>query len=203
MAGFAVCVANPRRSRQFAQALGKRAKTDAIDACVLARMGASIEMPLYSVPDALTESLQALMTRRRQLVGMHTMDTNRLKGCRDARVHEKINRVLRLFKQEIELIDSEVNDLFDKHDPMKEKSELLQSMPGVGDVTARTLLAHLPELGTLNRGKIASLVGVAPMNNDSGTMRGKRHVQGGRAVVRNALYMAALSASRHNSVMAT
>ena len=201
-AGLAVAVVNPRQARAFAKSLGKLAKTDKIDARILAHFAEAIHPEPRTLPDEETVQLQALITRRRQVVEMLVAEKNRVYLA-----HKTIQPRL---KEHIDWLNEDLDDLNDQlrdklqHSPLwREKDDLLRSVPGVGPVLSTTLLAELPELGKLNRKKIAALVGVAPFNCDSGWMQGKRAIWGGRASVRTALYMAILSARRYNPVIKT
>ncbi len=201
--GLPVVVVNPRQVRDFARAVGILAKTDAIDAAVLARFGATIRPTLRPLPDAQALALVDLLTRRRQLIELQTAESNRLAQAIAAKVRSSIQAVLKVLKRQIESIDQDLDGLIRQSPCWQEKETLLTSVPGVGTQTARTLLGSLPELGQISRQAVAALVGVAPLNRDSGTMRGKRTTWGGRRVVRAALYMAALVASRYNPVIRT
>jgi transposase len=196
--GVPVAVVNPRQVRDFAKALGRLAKTDTIDAEVLARFGEAVRPEPRPLPDEQAVQLEALLTRRRQLVEMVTAETNRLGACRIAKVRRGIEQHVAWLRKQIVDVDDELDGAIRGSAIWREKDDLLRSVPGVGPVVSRTLLAELPELGRLNRKQIAALVGVAPMNRDSGTKRGHRHIWGGRAAVRGVLYMAALVAVRHN-----
>jgi transposase len=196
-----VVVVNPRQVRDFARAVGILAKTDAIDAAVLARFGASINPTLRPLPSAQATALVDLLTRRRQLIELHTAESNRLAQAVAPKVKASIKAVLTVLKKQIDSIDDEIDGLIQQCPCWQEKETLLTSVPGIGTQTARTLLGCLPELGQISRQAVAALVGVAPINRDSGSMRGKRTTWGGRKVVRSALYMAALVASRHNPVI--
>jgi transposase len=195
-----VAVINPRQVRDFAKSVGKLAKTDKIDAAMLARFAEAIRPEVRQLPDAQTQQLQAVLVRRRQLIEMLVAEKNRL-PLTHATVKPRIKEHIAWLEQELEQIDQELHELLQASAAWREQERLLCSVKGVGPVTSTTLLADLPELGHLNRKKIAALVGVAPFNRDSGKMRGKRAIWGGRACVRNVLYMAALSASRHNPVI--
>jgi len=199
-AGFSVAVVNPRQVRDFAKAMGILAKTDRIDAAVLARFAQKVRPEPRPLKDKQTLYLSELMTRRRQLIGMMTMEKNRMGAVGKAMKH-RIAANLDWLNRQLSELDDEMDD-FIKGSPMwRAKEDLLKSVPGVGKVLARTLLSSLSELGSLNRKKVAALVGVAPLNRDSGTFRGRRGCWGGRAAVRNALYMATLSALRFNPVI--
>lgn len=200
-AGLSAVVVNPRQVRDFAKALGRRAKTDAIDAQVLAQFAEAIDPPLRPLDDPQTQALASLLARRRQLVGMHTAESNRLPHAHDRRVRQSIRNVLRLLEKQIAAMDDDLDGFIRQSPAWMEKVNLLSSVPGVGPQTARTLLAELPELGTASRQEIAALAGVAPYNRDSGQMRGQRSISGGRSVVRTALYMATLVATRYNPVI--
>ncbi len=196
-----VVIINPRQGRDFARATGVLAKTDTIDARILALFGARVQPEIRPLPDAKAREMRSLLTRRRQIVEMLTAEHNRL-GLAGEDVRVGIQAHIRWLEEAL----TEINDNLDhriRHSPSSlEKSNLLKSVPGVGKVVSSTLLIELPELGSLNRREIAALVGVAPLNRDSGTMRGRRTVWGGRARLRATLYMAALVASRRNPVIA-
>jgi transposase len=192
----AVAVVNPRQVRDFARATGRLAKTDSIDAAVLAHFAEVIRPEPRPMPDALTVELQALVTRRRQLIDMRTAESNRLETCRVLPVRRNIQRMIKLLTKQIGEIDDDLDTTIRNSPLWREREDLLSSATGVGPTTARTLLTHLPELGLLNRREIAALVGVAPFNNDSGKRTGVRSIRGGRAEVRAVLYMATLTAVR-------
>jgi len=199
-AGLSLAVVNPRQVRAFAQATGRLAKTDALDAQVLAQFAGAVRPSPRALPDAFTRELQALVTRRRQLVDMITAEKNRLaQAPRSIRV--QIQAHLAWLREQLAELDRHLHQQLRSSPLWREKDQLLRSVPGVGPVLSSTLLAGLPELGTLNRKQIAALVGVAPLNRDSGTRQGPRVVWGGRAQVRAALYMGALVAARHNPVI--
>jgi transposase len=199
-AGLPVVVVNPRQVRDFAKATGRLAKTDAIDAQVLAQFADAVRPALRPLPDASTQALAALMTRRRQILDMLTAETNRLESA-SRRIRREIQTHIRWLERQVAKLDEELSQTIRSSPVWRAKDDLLQSMPGVGPVLATTLLASVPELGTLNRRQVAALVGVAPLNRESGTWRGKRTVWGGRAPVRAVLYMGALVAARHNPVL--
>ena len=199
--GLPLMVANPRQVRDFARATGKLAKTDAIDAAVIAHFADAVRPEPRPVPDAEARALGELLTRRRQIVEMMTAERNRRKRLADRRMIKSIDRLLKALQRELSDLEEALDDTIRGTPAWRETEDLLKSVPGIGDVTARVLIAHLPELGTLDRKKIAALVGVAPFNRDSGTLRGKRTIWGGRANVRAALYMAALVASRYNPTL--
>jgi transposase len=192
---------NPRPVRDFAKGLNILAKTDRIDAGVLARYAKLAEPPLRTLPDAATRGLQALTSRRRSLVEMRTSENNRLEREVCKSVITSIKRSLRWIAKLIQSIEACMDKLIGEHQPANRRVEILESVPGIGRTTAATLAAQLPELGSLSRQAVAALVGVAPFSNDSGEHRGKRTIRGGRVEVRNALYMAALVAAQHNPVI--
>ena len=193
-----VVVVNPRQVRDFAKALGKLAKTDEIDAEVLARFAAAVRPPLRPLPNESEQKLRETLARRGQLIGMRTMESNRLKQAHSKKVRADVESVVAFLNQRLQAIDKNLDELIKESPAWQEKTDLLKTVPGVGDQTARTLVAELSQLGMSSRQEIAALVGVAPMNRDSGQLRGKRMTIGGRANVRIALYMATLSATRFN-----
>lgn len=199
-AGLPVAIVGGRQIRRYAQALSILAKTDRIDARVLVRFAATVQPPVRALPDGATRALEALITRRRQLVGMMTAEQNRLETAVPA-MRKEIKAHLGWLRRQVAKIDQAIDDDVRQSPIFRAKDDLLRSVPGVGDATSRTLIALLPELGTLDRKRIASLVGVAPFNRDSGTLRGRRSVWGGRARVRSVLYMAALVGTRHNPIL--
>jgi transposase len=192
-----VIVVNPRQVRDFAKATGQLAKTDTLDARVLARFAEAIRPALRPVPDAAMEEARALLARRRQLIDMVTAEKNRLERAA-SHVRSHIQNHITWLTAELKRVDADLDETIQRSPIWQTQNALLQSVPGVGPVMSRTLLAELPELGTLSHKQIAALVGVAPLNHDSGTLRGRRHVWGGRASVRAALYMAALVATKWN-----
>jgi transposase len=192
-----VIVVNPRQVRDFAKATGRLAKTDKIDAEILAHFGEAVRPALRTLPAPGSEELRALIARRRQVTEMLTAETNRLTHSAKA-VGKRIQAHIRWLEAELDRVDSELDQSIHQSPIWREQEDLLKSVPGIGPVISRTLLAELPELGKLNRKQIAALVGVAPLNWDSGMMRGRRAIWGGRATVRAALYMAALVASPCN-----
>lgn len=194
-AGLPVVVINPRQVRDFARATGRQAKTDVLDALVLAHFAAVIRPELRSLSDAQALELEALVARRRQLIGMQSMEKNRLQQSLP-RLREGIREHLEWLRRQIADTSDGMRRMLEESPAWQVKVDLLKSAPGVGEVTALTLLADLPELGSLNRKQIAALAGLAPLNRDSGLFKGKRVTWGGRATVRAALYMAALSAVR-------
>jgi transposase len=199
-AGLPVAVVNPRQVRDFARAVGQLAKTDALDAALLARFAEAVQPSPRPLPDAAAQEFAALLARRRQLVGMQTAERQRLETALPA-LRPHIERHLAWLAQELADLDRALRERVQASPLWREREDLLRSVPGIGPTTAFTLLADVPELGALDRKQIAALVGVAPLNRDSGTLRGKRGGWGGRARVRSALYMAALVATRHNPVI--
>ena len=199
-AGIAVAVVNPRQARDFAKAAGRLAKTDRIDAQVLARFAGAVGPRPSVLPDEEARVLQDILLRRRQLLEMMVAEKNRLQMASEA-VARRIAAHVRWLEKELSRVDRELDEAVRESETWRANEELLRSVPGVGPVLARTLLAELPELGTLPRRRLCALVGVAPFNRDSGTFRGKRQVWGGRAPVRAALYMGALVATRHNPLI--
>ncbi len=199
-AGLPLAMVNPRQVRDFARAIGRLAKTDRLDAQVLAHFAEAVRPTPYPLPDAQTQELTALLTRRHQVVERLTAEKNRLRSAREL-VHRRVQDHICWLEQELADLDDDLERTLRKSPLWREKDNLLRSVPGIGRVVSITLLADLPELGTLSRHQIAALVGVAPLNRDSGRFRGKRMVWGGRARVRAALYMAALTASRYNPII--
>ena len=199
-AGLPVAVVNAKRVRDFARATGQIAKTDKLDAKVLAHFAAAVRPAVRSLRTEQEEQLTALMTRRRQVIDMLTVEKNRLVTVR-AKMRTDIEAHIHWLSSSLKELDQEIEEFVESLPVWKEKDALLQSVPGVGRVSSATLLGMLPELGLLNRQEIAALVGVAPVNKDSGKKRGRRRVYGGRADVRSVLYMAALSAKKFNPVI--
>ena len=199
-AGLPVVVANPRQVRDFAKATGQLAKTDRLDAHLLALFAERVHPTPRPLPDAALQQLEALMTRRRQLLDMRTAEGHRLEHAA-APIRREITRHTRWLERRVAAVDRDLDDTIQKSPVWQAKEHLLRTVPGIGPVVSRTLLADLPELGRLNRKPIAALVGVAPLARDSGTLRGKRVVWGGRAPVRAVLYMGALVATRRNTVI--
>lgn len=199
-----VVVVNPRQVRDFAKATGQLAKTDQMDARMLALFGERVRPPVRVLPDEATRALEAVLTRRRQLLEMRQAERNRLAQCvgRGQRpVTQSLKKHIAYLERELTMTDTELGRMIHASPVWRERDELLQSVPGIGPVVARTLLAELPELGRLDRRAIAKLVGVAPLNHDSGTWRGQRAIYSGRASVRTVMYMAALVAARRNPVL--
>ena len=200
-AGHDVATVNPRQVRDFARGLNRLAKTDRIDARILAEFAQTVRpRPNEKTPEKQAE-LEALVTRRRQLVAHRTAERNRRDLAEVKLARKSIDHVLDLLRKEIAKLDAAIVKLIEADDDWRRKAQIVQSTPGVGPVTGASLVAELPELGKLNRQEIASLVGLAPFNNDSGPYVGKRRVWGGRAAVRSALYMAALTGVRCNPIL--
>lgn len=199
-AGLPVVVANPRQVRDFAKATGQLAKTDRVDAFILALFAERVRPPVRPLPDEQTRMLDALLTRRRQLQEMLTAEKNRFAHAQDP-VRRDIANHIRWLERRVADVDKDLDQTIQQSPVWRAKENLLRSVPGVGPVVSRTLMADLPELGALDRKKIAALVGVAPLARDSGTMRGRRRVWGGRAPVRAVLYMGTLVATKHNPVI--
>jgi transposase len=200
-ARLAVVVVNPRQTRDFAKAAGLLAKTDRIDAAALARFAEAMKPEIRPIPDASAQELGALITRRRQVIQMLTAEKNR-RQIAPKPLHKEIGKHVAWLQEALRRLDSDLRKMVRNSPVWREKDELLQSVAGIGLKTSVLLIAELPELGRLDRWEIAKLVGVAPMNRDSGRFRGERHIQGGRAMVRSALYMATLAAVRFNPVIA-
>ena len=202
-AGWDVAVVNPRQVRDYARSLGKLAKTDKLDAGILADFAQRIEPPVRPLPGPQAELLQALVARRRQLLDMLTMEKNRHQQAPPPQtvvcpLAKAIDKHIQWLTKQVERLDDELDGQVRNSPLWREKDQLLQTVPGIGPVTSRTLLAELPELGQVSRQQIAALVGVAPLNRDSGKYSGPRIIWGGRASVRSALYMATVAALRHN-----
>ena len=201
LAGLPVVLVNPRQVRAFAQALGRLAKTDAIDAHVLATFAERVRPAIRPLPDAATQELEAVVTRRQQLVVMCSAERQRLAQASSPVVRHSLDAHIAWLQRQIADSDDQLDALIRQSPVWREHEDLLQSVPGIGPITARTLLATLPELGTLAHGPLASLVGLAPLNHDSGRWQGRRTPWGGRAEVRRVLYMAALTAVRFNPLI--
>ncbi len=197
-----LAVVNPRQIRDFARATGKLAKTDAIDAAAIAHFAEAIRPPARPIAQPEAQALGELVARRRQVIEMMVAERNRRRRATQHRVVRAIDRHLELLQSELCELDEDIDGAIRGSPAWQADADLLASVPGVGPATLRTLIAELPELGRLDRRKIAALVGVAPINRDSGTMRGRRSIAGGRPVVRTALFMAALVASKKNPVIA-
>ena len=199
-AALPLVVVNPRQVRDFAKATGQLAKTDALDARAVAHFAEAVRPALRPLPDAQTEELRALLARRRQLIAMRTAEQNRLENA-SPRLRADIVAHIAWLDQHVATLDDDLDTTLRASPVWRERETLYRSVPGIGPVCARTLVLDLPELGTLTRQRIAALVGVAPFNRDSGTLRGTRTTWGGRAHVRATLYMSALVAVRYNPVL--
>jgi transposase len=200
-AGHQVAIVNPRQIRDFARGLGILAKNDRVDSRVLAHYAQHARLRLVEKRSEKQDELTGLVVRRRQLMALQTTESNRLELTTAKSAIKSIRHVLDLLRKELKKLDEEIAALIQADDDWRNKSELLQSVPGVGPGTSASLVAELPELGKLNRQQIASLVGVAPFSHDSGRFRGQRSIWGGRASVRSALYMAAFNARRCNPII--
>ena len=201
-AGLSVAVVNPARVRQFARACGLLAKTDKLDAQVLAEFGRRVQPRCYEGKSEAEKQLSALLVRRKQLEEMLKAEQNRLRTISPS-LRGSVERMIAVLKEEKKRLDEQIRELMNEQKAWQEQSEILSSAPGVGMVTTATLLAELPELGKMDRKKIAALVGVAPMNSDSGRKRGYRKTKGGRGDVRSVLYMSTLVATRYNPLIQT
>ena len=201
-AALPVAVINPRQIRDFARATGRLAKTDALDAHIIAVFAATVRPAARPVADAQSRLLGELVARRRQLVEMLGAELNRRRLIEDAALRRRLDAHIRWLERALQDLEGDIATTVRSSPLWRATEDLLRSVPGVGPITAHTLIAELPELGRLGRRKIAALVGVAPINRDSGTFRGRRMIAGGRAPVRHVLYMATLSAIRHNTVIA-
>jgi transposase len=200
-AGLRLAVVNPRQIRDFARATGKLAKTDALDAEAIARFAAAIRPEPRPLPDEQARALGELVARRRQIVEMMTAERNRRRQASLKRVAKGIDRHVLTLQKELTALEQDLDEMIRGTPIWREADDLLKTVPGINNTTARSLIADLPELGTLDRRRIAALVGAAPFNRDSGTRRGQRTIWGGRAAVRAALYMPTVSAARHNPVI--
>jgi transposase len=202
-AGWTVAVVNPRCIRDFAKALNRLAKTDRIDAQTIAEFACRVQpRPTQKIPEN-QQRLDALVTRRRQLVGLRSMEQTRKHQAADRLAKRSIDMTIRFLDRQVNEIDQAIAKLIDADDQWRAKRDVIQSVPGVGPITSAALVAELPELGQLNRQEIAALAGVAPFNHDSGQLRGQRRIRGGRAAVRKTLYMAAFVAKRCNPTIRT
>jgi len=200
LAGIPVAVVNPRQVRDFARATGQLAKTDAIDAQILARFAEAVRPAPRPLPDEATQEFSALLTRRRQLIDMLVAEQHRMRTA-PRPIQRQIQAHLTWLKQQLAMLDEDLTHRIQATPLWREQEDLLRSVPGIGPVVSRTLLGELPELGRLTHKQIAALVGVAPLNRDSGSLRGRRMIWGGRAVVRGVLYMSAVVAARHNPII--
>ena len=200
IAGIPVAVVNPRQVRDFARATGQLAKTDAIDAQILARFAEAVRPAPRPLPDEATQAFSALLTRRRQLIEMLVAEQHRMRTA-PRPIQRQIQAHLTWLKQQLAMLDEDLTHRIQATPLWREQEDLLRSVPGIGPVVSRTLLGELPELGRLTHKQIAALVGVAPLNRDSGSLRGRRIIWGGRAVVRGVLYMSAVVAARRNPII--
>ena len=200
-AGLPVVIVNPRQVRDFAKAIGRLAKTDTIDAHILARFGEAVKPEVRPFKDEHARELAAILVRRRQIVDMLTAEKNRLQSASSKHVRRDIVRHIKWLEKRLKDTNGDMQKLIESSPVWRVKDKIIQSTPGVGPVLSLTLLAGLPELGTLNRKQIAALVGVAPLNRDSGFFSGTRIVWGGRSRVRSALYMSTLAAVRCNPIL--
>ena len=201
-AGLAVAVVNPRQIRAYARATGQLAKTDALDARAIALFAEAVHPPARALPDEQARALGELVTRRRQLVEMLGAESNRRRLVRDRQLQRRIAAHVTWLERAIQDVERNLREMIRTTPIWREAEDLLRSVPGIGPVTAFTLLADLPELGRLSRRQIAALVGVAPFNRDSGTLRGRRMIAGGRGAVRRVLYMATVTAVTRNPALA-
>ena len=202
-ANLPACCINPRQVRDFARSLGILAKTDRIDARVLALFAEKLRPEPRPLPEEQQQELKHLMARRRQLLEMILMEQNRLQISPFLRVQQSIQSALQALKEQLQQLDRDIDDFFRRYPVWLDQDQLLRSVPGVGPQTSLSIMAWLPELGRLSRREIAALVGVAPFNRDSGAWRGKRSIRGGRPQIRRSLYMATLAAMRFNEVIRT
>ena len=200
IAGISVAVVNPRQVRDFARATGQLAKTDAIDAQILARFAEAVRPAPRPLPDEATQAFSALLTRRRQLIEMLVAEQHRMRTA-PLPIQRQIQAHLTWLKQQLAMLDEDLTHRIQATPLWREQEDLLRSVPGIGPVVSRTLLGELPELGRLTHKQIAALVGVAPLNRDSGSLRGRRIIWGGRAVVRGVLYMSAVVAACRNPII--
>jgi transposase len=200
-AGLPLAVVNPRQIRDFARAIGRLAKTDALDAEVIALFAERIRPEPRPLAEPAAQVLAELVARRRQVVEMIGMESNRLRQAANPRVQGMLRTTLQTLSAQLTELDRDIDDTIKRSPVWRAADILLTSVPGVGEVTSRTLIADLPELGRLDRRRLAALVGVAPINRDSGQMRGRRRIAGGRIDVRNVLFMATLTATRWNPVI--
>lgn len=200
-AGLPAVAINPRQARHFAQATGKIAKTDRIDAMMLARFARDLRPPVRPIAGPAQRELAELMGRRRQLITTRTAENNRLGAAVSGRVRQSIEATIAFIEEQLAALDDDLNRWIQSSEVWRKNEDLLASYPGIGKTTSRTLISHLPELGSLSGKQVSALVGIAPIANDSGPRRGRRRIWGGRAEVRAVLYMAALSATRYNPVI--
>ena len=199
--GWAVAVVNPRRIRDFARATGQIAKTDKLDARIIAQFAATLDPMPTEYIDENSRKLKALVARRHQLVKLHTAESNRREHAQARDIQRSISAILKVLEAQLRTIDRHIRDHVRNTPQLRQRAEAIDSVPGIGPVTAHMLVTELPELGQLNRRQIAALVGVAPIARDSGTFRGKRMTGGGRKEIRSRLFMPTLVAVRHNPVL--
>ena len=197
--GLPLCIVNPRPIRDFARVMGRLAKTDTLDAEVIALFAERTRPPARLLPEPERRHFAELVSRRRQIIGMINMETNSREQAVDKQLIRRLNRHIAFLERELAELDGGIGHAIDASPVCCETEALLKSVPGIGDLTARTLLAQLPELGTIGRHQLAALVGIAPINRDTGLMRGRRSIAGGRTAVWGVLYMAALTAIRRGS----
>jgi transposase len=200
-AGLPLAVVNPAQIRQFAQAIGKRAKTDPVDAAVIAHFAETVRPAARALPSETAVLLGDLVARRRQIIDMLVAERQRERRATNKRLRQSLARLIRALEKEITSVDGDIDGLVRGSPIWREKEDLLASVPGIGAITARTLIAELPELGTLDRRRIASLAGLAPFTRQSGQWKGRAKIAGGRASVRAALFMAAMVAARRNPLL--
>ncbi|MEZ4525416.1 MAG: IS110 family transposase [Desulfobacterales bacterium] len=200
-AGLPVAVVNPKRIRDFAKAAGQTAKTDRIDARIIARFGAALQPPATCAADEITRKIKSLTARKRQLTNMRTAEKNRTEHCRDEFIEKSIRTVISAIETQIRGVEEQIRILIDSSPELKQKAGIIGSFRGIGENTASSLVTDLPELGKVGGKEIASLTGTAPVNRDSGQFRGKRMTGGGRCEVRKLMYMPTLAAIRHNPVI--
>lgn len=199
--GLPVAIVNPRRIRDFAKAVGQMAKTDKIDAAIITMFASALKPPKAEKVGANARRIRAMTARRSQLIQMRTAENNRLEHVFDKSIAKSVKAIIAAIDKQIDAVQEQIYGCIE-HDPqMKEKSEIVKTMPGIGDTTSSMIVSELPEIGRLNRRQIAALIGVAPMNRDSGTFRGKRMTGGGRCHIRTCLFMPTLVAIRHNPVI--
>ena len=199
--GWAVAVVNPRRIRDFARATGQLAKTDKLDARIIAQYAATLEPMPTEYIDENSRKLKALVARRHQLVKLHTAESNRREHAHTRDVQRSIRAILKVIEAQLKTIDRHIHDHVRNTPHLQQRADAIDSVPGIGPVTAHMLVTELPELGQLNRRQIAALVGVAPIARDSGTFRGKRMTGGGRKEIRSRLFMPTLVAVRYNPIL--
>jgi len=202
IAGFSVSIVNPRQIRDFAKAFNQLAKTDAIDARIIASFAEVVQPRRCELPEEYEHTLQAMVTRRRQVIQARVREVNRLDRTHDDQMIMMIQQAIDLYTRQLKQLNEQIEQLIDQTPALQQRAAILRSAPGIGPATTGSLIAELPELGRLNRQQIAKLVGVAPINRDSGQMRGRRTTIAGRTSVRNALYMATLVATRRNPQIA-